>query len=231
VSPNLADLFFSSFGETLLMVGVSGLIGTLAGVPLGVALYVAGGANARKASRLAVVASYLTYALRATPSIIILAVAITFSHFVLGASAGLAAAIIPLVIIATPFVARQTETALHQAGGNQTQATLDAGQNNKALRQLLPLAAPGIVAGIGLTLACLVGYSALAGALGGGGLGDYGIRHGYSEFRPLLLLAVVLALIVLAETAQALGYGAARLLGGEQAGKAGRLFSFIGRSR
>jgi D-methionine transport system permease protein len=149
----------------------------------------------------------------------------------LGASAGLAAAIIPLVIIATPFVARQTETALHQAGGNQTQATLDAGQNNKALRQLLPLAAPGIVAGIGLTLACLVGYSALAGALGGGGLGDYGIRHGYSEFRPLLLLAVVLALIVLAETAQALGYGAARLLGGEQAGKAGRLFSFIGRSR
>ncbi len=233
MSVPLADLFFTSFGETLLMVGVSCIIGAVLGIPLGVVLYFSGRHGERSPSRLALAASYATHALRATPSIMILVMAIPFTHFVLGTSAGLAAALIPLSIIATPFVARQTETALRYAASHRENNALDAGATplHTAVQGLLPQALPGIIAGLGLTLACLVGYSTLAGALGGGGLGRFGIQYGYSEFRPLLLLAVVLVLIVLAEAAQALGYAVAQRLGGTLRTPVRRPFSISGRSR
>ncbi|TEA77437.1 ABC transporter permease subunit [Allopusillimonas ginsengisoli] len=232
MSVALADLFFTSFGETLLMVGASCLIGTALGIPLGIVLYSSGRHQRYPASRLTLAASYLTHALRATPSIVILVMAIPFTHFVLEASGGLTAALIPLSIIATPFVARQTETALRCASSQAIDESIKAGTAAPLrTRELLPRAAPGIVAGLGLTVACLVGYSTLAGALGGGGLGSFGMQYGYSEFRPVLLMAVVLVLIALAESAQALGYAVAQRLDAELAQPTRRRFLMSGRSR
>lgn len=216
----LADIFFTSFVETLLMVAGSCVAGALFGIPLGLALF----ASSRSAnqSRFSLLLAHATHGLRATPSIMILVVAIAFTHFALGASNGLAAALIPLSIIATPFVARQTETALRHA---QEQAP------SAPLLTILALAKPGIIAGLGVTLACLVGYSALAGALGDSGLGKFAMQYGYSDFRPLILLAVVVVLIVLAETAQAVAYQIAQRLGAKPGSLKPRPYSATGRTR
>ncbi|MYN14524.1 DL-methionine transporter permease subunit [Pusillimonas sp. TS35] len=208
-----AELFFVAFSETLLMVSVAGLAGLLLGAPLGWAMYATSRHNetAKRPWRVILLAAYVAHALRATPSIIILATAIPLSHLLADAVTALSATLLPLVLIAAPFMARQTETALRQARArlpNEIPSTP---------RALISTAAPGIAVGLGLTLASLVGYAALAGALAGTGLGGFGFHHGYQEFRPLVLLTVAATLLVLAETGQVLGYALARRLGGTQA--------------
>ncbi|HUG58776.1 MAG TPA: methionine ABC transporter permease [Candidimonas sp.] len=214
MSQQLIDLFIKSFLETLLMVGVSGVVGALVGVPLGILLHLTDRNGVLPAISLNRTVGILVNAVRSTPFIILLVAIIPLTRFFVGTSIGTAAAIVPLTIAAAPFVARLVETALREVDRGLVEAAQAMGATTWQIvyKVLIPEAFPGIVAGLTITLVSLVGYSAMAGAVGGGGLGDLGIRYGYQRFLPEVMLLVVLILIVFVQLVQTLGDALVRRL-------------------
>jgi len=210
----MIDLFIKSFLETLLMVGVSGVVGALVGVPLGILLHLTDRNGVLPALSLNRTVGILVNAVRSTPFIILLVAIIPLTRFFVGTSIGTAAAIVPLTIAAAPFVARLVETALREVDRGLVEAAQAMGATTWQIvyKVLVPEAFPGIVAGLTITLVSLVGYSAMAGAVGGGGLGDLGIRYGYQRFLPEVMLLVVLILIVFVQLVQTLGDALVRRL-------------------
>ena len=207
MSSEMLDLFVRAFGETLLMVGVAGLLGGLIGVPLGILLYLTDSRGILPNPGFNRVAGLAVNAVRSTPFIILLVAVIPLTRFFVGSSIGTAAAIVPLTIAAAPFVARLVETALAEVDRGLIEAAQAMGATTRQIvfKVLVPEAFPGIVAGLTITFVSLVGYSAMAGAIGGGGLGDVGIRYGYQRFLPEVMLMVVLILIVFVQLVQSLG--------------------------
>jgi len=207
MSSELIDLFVSSFGETLMMVGISGILGAILGVPLGIALHLTERKGILPNLAFNRIAGLLVNAVRSTPFIILLVAVIPFTRFFVGTSIGTAAAIVPLTIASAPFIARLVETALREVDHGLVEAAQAMGATTWQIiyKVLVPEAFAGIVAGLTITFVSLVGYSAMAGAIGGGGLGDLGIRYGYQRFLPEVMLAVVLILIVFVQLVQSLG--------------------------
>lgn len=214
MSQQLIDLFIKSSLETLLMVGVSGLVGALVGVPLGILLHLTDRKGVLPVVSLNRTVAIIVNAVRSTPFIILLVAIIPLTRFFVGTSIGTAAAIVPLTIAAAPFVARLVETALREVDRGLVEAAQAMGATTWQIvyKVLVPEAFPGIVAGLTITLVSLVGYSAMAGAVGGGGLGDLGIRYGYQRFLPEVMLMVVLILIVFVQLVQTLGDALVRRL-------------------
>ncbi|EJN06032.1 methionine ABC transporter permease [Herbaspirillum sp. YR522] len=207
MSSELIDLFISSFGETLMMVVISGLVGSLLGIPLGIALHLTDRNGILPNTAFNRIAGLLVNAVRSTPFIILLVAVIPMTRFFVGTSIGTAAAIVPLTIAAAPFIARLVETALREVDRGLVEAAQAMGATTWQIiyKVLVPEAFAGIVAGLTITFVSLVGYSAMAGAIGGGGLGDLGIRYGYQRFLPEVMLAVVLILIVFVQLVQSFG--------------------------
>ncbi|MBP1315255.1 methionine ABC transporter permease [Herbaspirillum sp. 1130] len=207
MSSELIDLFVSSFGETLMMVVISGVVGSLLGIPLGIALHITESKGVLPNVAFNRIAGLLVNAVRSTPFIILLVAVIPMTRFFVGTSIGTAAAIVPLTIAAGPFIARLVETALREVDHGLVEAAQAMGATTWQIiyKVLVPEAFAGIVAGLTITFVSLVGYSAMAGAIGGGGLGDLGIRYGYQRFLPEVMLAVVLILIVFVQLVQSLG--------------------------
>lgn len=203
----MLDLFLSSFVETLEMVCIAGLIGGLVGVVLGIVLYITGRDSVLPNAPVNRVLGLIVNAVRSVPFIILLVAVIPFTRLVVGSSIGTAAAIVPLTIAAAPFVARLVETALREIDRGLIEAGQAMGASTWQIvwKILLPEALPGIVAALTVTFVSLVGYSAMAGAIGGGGLGDLGIRYGYQRFLPEVMLTVVVILIVFVQLVQSLG--------------------------
>ncbi len=203
----LLELFASSFWETLAMVAVSGAIGALVGIPLGVFLRLTDRGGVLEHPGANRVVGSLVNAVRSTPFIILLVAIIPFTRLIAGSSIGTAAAVVPLTIAAAPFVARLVEASLREVDHGLIEAALAMGASTRQIvcKVLLPEALPGIVGGLTITLVSLTGYSAMAGAIGGGGLGDLGIRYGYQRFLPEVMLAVVLVLILFVQVVQSLG--------------------------
>ncbi|MDR0479217.1 MAG: ABC transporter permease [Burkholderiaceae bacterium] len=206
-SGEMLGLFGQSLWETLVMVGLSGLAGALIGVPAGVALRLTDRGGVLQNPIANRVIGGIVNAVRSTPFIILLVAIIPFTRLIVGSSIGTAAAIVPLTIAAAPFVARLVETALREVDVGLIEAAQAMGATTAQIvfKVLLPEALPGIVAGLTITLVTLTGYSAMAGAIGGGGLGDLGIRYGYQRFLPDVMLAVVVVLIVFVQVVQSLG--------------------------
>ena len=152
--------------------------------------------------------------LRSTPFIILLVAIIPFTRLITGSSIGTAAAVVPLTLAAAPFIARLVETALREVDNGLVEAAQSMGATTSQIvwKVLLPEALPGIVAGLTISFVSLTGYSAMAGAIGGGGLGDLGIRYGYQRFLPDIMLAVVVVLIFFVQAIQSLGDWAVRRL-------------------
>lgn len=201
------SLLVLSFEETLLMVGVSGVLGALLGVPLGVLLYLSARDGVLPNVLLNRMIGLTVNAVRSTPFIILLVAVIPVTRLLVGSSIGTMAAIVPLTIAAAPFVARLVEVALREVDAGLIEAAQAMGASTWQIicKVLLPEALPGIVAGLTVTFVSLVGYSAMAGAVGGGGLGDVGIRYGYQRFLPEVMLAVVLILVVFVQLVQSFG--------------------------
>ncbi|GAA0840399.1 MAG: ABC transporter permease [Cupriavidus sp.] len=201
------DLFLSSFAETLLMVAISGVVGALLGVPLGVLLHLTnrGGVLSHPLFNRSI--GVVVNAVRSIPFIILLVVVIPFTRFIVGSSIGTTAAIVPLTIAAIPFIARLVESALREVDKGLVEAAQSMGATTGQIvwKVLLPEAMPGIVAGLTITFVSLVGYSAMAGAIGGGGLGDLGIRYGYQRYITEIMVAVVVILIVFVQAVQSFG--------------------------
>jgi len=213
-SPMMGQLFASAFGETLIMVGLSGLAGGLVGIPLGVFLRLTDVGGILENRPLNQLVGWLVNAVRSTPFIILLVAIIPFTRWITGSSIGTWAAVVPLTIAAAPFVARLVETALREVDGGLVEAAQSMGATTWQIvwKVLLPEALPGIVAGLTISFVSLTGYSAMAGAIGGGGLGDLGIRYGYQRFLPDVMLAVVVVLIFFVQAIQSLGDWAVRKL-------------------
>ncbi len=207
MSSALLALLVDALIETALMVGVSGLIAALLGLPLGVVLVVTDRGHILQNLPLNRVLGALVNAARSTPFIILMVAVIPFTRLVVGTSIGTLAAIVPLTIAAVPFIARLVETALREVPRGLIEAAEAMGATPWQIvrKVLVPEAMPGIVAGFTITLVSLIGYSAMAGAVGGGGLGDLGIRYGYQRFQPEVMAAVVIVLIVFVQGVQSLG--------------------------
>jgi D-methionine transport system permease protein len=146
-------------------------------------------------------------AFRSTPFIILMIAIIPLTRLLVGTSIGTIAAIVPLTVAAVPFVARLAESSLREVDPGLIEAAQAMGASPWQIvtKVLVPEAWPGIVAGITITLVNLVGYSAMAGAVGGGGLGDLGIRYGYQRFQLEVMVVVVIVLILLVQGIQSLG--------------------------
>jgi len=203
----MSGMLAESFWETLVMVGISGVIGTLIGLPLGVLLYLTDRSGVLEHLALNRVLGVIVNAVRSTPFIILLVAVIPLTRAIVGTSIGTAAAIVPLTIAGAPFVARLVETALREVDRGLIEAAeaLGATTSQIVFKVLLPEALPGVVAGLTITFVSLVGYLAMAGGIGGGGLGDLGIRYGYQRFLPEVMLAVVAILIVFVQIVQSFG--------------------------
>ena len=212
MSSELLRLFVESFWETLVMVGVSGSVATLLGVPLGVLLVITERDNLVPNVPVNRAVGAIVNAVRSTPFIILLVAIIPFTRLVVGTSIGTIAAIVPLTLAATPFVGRIVENALREVDRGLIEAAQAMGATPYQIvsKVLIPEALSAIVGGLTITLVSLIGYSAMAGAIGGGGLGDLGIRYGYQRFLPEVMLAVVVVLIVLVQAIQFAGDRLAR---------------------
>ncbi|WP_321958696.1 methionine ABC transporter permease [Burkholderia cenocepacia] len=201
------DMFVQSFWETLIMVGISGAVGALVGLPLGVLLYLTDRQGVLQNLAVNRVLGGIVNAVRSTPFIILLVAVIPFTRLVTGSSIGTAAAVVPLTLASAPFIARLVETALREVDRGLIEAAQSMGATTSQIvfKVLLPESLPGIVAGLTITFVSLVGYSAMAGAIGGGGLGDLGIRYGYQRYLPEVMWTVVAILIVFVQIVQSCG--------------------------
>jgi D-methionine transport system permease protein len=207
MSSDLLYLLWDSFLETLIMVGISAALGGLFGIPLGILLHVTAPGGVRPMTLLNRVTAILVNAIRSTPFIILLVAIIPLTRLIVGTSIGTEAAIVPLTLAATPFIARLVETSLREVDKGLVEAAQAMGATDMQiiLKILLPEAMPGIVAGLTVAVVSLVGASAMAGAIGGGGLGDMGIRYGYQRFMPDVMTAVVIILIAFVQVIQSSG--------------------------
>lgn len=193
--------------DTLLMLGGSLLFTVLLGLPLGVLLFLCGPRQLFEQRGLYALLSFLVNVLRSLPFIILLIVMIPLTILLTGTSLGIAGAIPPLVVGATPFFARLVETALREVDRGIIEATQAMGATTRQiiLNALLPEARPGIFAAITVTAITLVSYTAMAGLVGAGGLGDLAIRFGYQRFQTNVMVVTVVLLLVLVQVLQSIG--------------------------
>lgn len=214
MSPELLRLLLAATGDTLRMVAVAASLGTLLGLPLGVFLATSGRGELFAAPLANRLLGALVNATRSTPFIILVVAIIPFTRLIAGTSIGTGAATVPLTVAATPFIARLVEGAIREVDGGLVEAARAFGASplQIVLKVLIPEALPGIVLGLTLAVVSLIGFSAMVGAVGGGGLGDLGIRYGYQRFMPEMMAAVVAVLIVLVQAVQTIGDRLARRL-------------------
>ncbi|QDL94654.1 ABC transporter permease (plasmid) [Paroceanicella profunda] len=212
MSANLINLLMEATLQTLYMVAISTLIGTLVGAPLGIFLAVSRRGELMAAPAANAVLGLIVNATRSTPFIILVVAIIPFTRLVTGTSIGTNAAIVPLTVATIPFVARLIENAVRDVDSGLIEAARAMGATPMQIvrKVLVPEALPGIALGVTLTIVSLIGYSAMVGAVGGKGLGDLGIRYGYQRFMPEVMAAVVLILIVLVQLVQTAGEMLAR---------------------
>ena len=207
IPPVIQQQLIEATGLTLYMVGVSALLGTLFGLPLGVFLATSRSGEIFASPVANRVIGAVVNATRSTPFIILVVAIIPFTRLIAGTSIGTTAAIVPLTIAAAPFIARIVESAIREVDPGLIEAARAMGATPLQIvtKVLVPEARPSIALGLTLSVVSLIGHSAMVGAVGGGGLGDLGIRYGYQRFMPEVMLAVVILLIALVQTVQSTG--------------------------
>ena len=203
-------LVAESTWQTIVMVFLSTIFSMILGLPIGVLLHVTsseeqGGILPRPVFYN--VLSRIVNILRSFPFIILMIVLMPLSRLIIGTSIGTMATVIPLSIAAAPFVARVIESSLKEVDPGVVQAAKAMGSTNWQIiiKVLIPEALPALVSGVTLTIINLIGYSAMAGAIGGGGLGDLAIRYGYQRFSPAYMVYAVVVIILMVEIIQFIG--------------------------
>ena len=204
MSSNLIMMIWDSFVETLIMVIISGGIGSAIGVPLGILLFVTDKKSFIPMPAFNAVLSTVINAVRSVPFIILLVAIIPFTRLIVRSSIRTPAAVVPLTLSVAPFISRIVETSLREVDKGLVEAAQSMGATNYQIvaKVLIPEAMPGIVSGLTIAIISLIGASAMAGAIGGGGLGDLGIRYGYQRFMPEVMWTVVIVLIFLVQSIQ-----------------------------
>ena len=204
-NPAITTALWPAFVETLAMVGLAGLATVVLGLPLGVVLFVTQPGGLAQHRLLNVVLSGIVVNItRSIPYAILMVTLIPFTRVLVGTSIGPIAAAVSLTIAAVPFFARLVETALREVHPGKLDAAHAMGSTRfQTVRKvLLPEALPGLVAGLTTTVVALIGYSAMAGLIGGGGLGRLAYNYGYQRFQPEVMLVVLVILVLLVQLAQ-----------------------------
>ena len=193
--------------DTLLMVGVSSLIALLVGIPLAVFLVTSDKGGIYQAPALNRVLGAFVNLFRSIPFLILMVALIPFTRLIVGTTYGVWAAVVPLTIAATPFFARIAEVSLREVDHGLIEAAQAMGCRKWHIVRhvLLPEALPGIVGGFTITVVTMIGASAMAGAVGAGGLGDMAIRYGYQRFDTTVMIAVIIVLVAMVAVVQFAG--------------------------
>jgi D-methionine transport system permease protein len=205
--PDLSELLWEGFKETAWMVGFSALLTAIGGLLVGILLVLTDRGGLLAFRPVNVVLGLIVNIGRSLPFIILLVAVIPFTRALVGTTIGTTAAIVPLTIGAIPFYARIVETAIREVPSDVVAAAVAMGASRRQIvgKVLLREARPGLVAGLTITVVALVGYSAMAGVVGGGGLGDLAIRYGYQRFETDVMIATVVILIAFVQAVQSAG--------------------------
>jgi len=203
----IGQLISPAVGETIYMVVVATLLAYVLGMPLGVLLVVTSPGHILPNPWVERILGTLINILRSAPFIILLVALIPVTRAIVGTSIGTTAAIVPLVISAAPFVARMVESSLKEVPAGVIEAALAMGASpGQIIRKvLIPEAKGSLVLGVAITTIGIIGYTAMAGAVGGGGLGDLAIQYGYNRFRTDIMIVTVIILVVIVQLIQSLG--------------------------
>lgn len=204
---DILQLVLNATGETLYMVLLAGLFTLLIGLPLGVLLFISRSNGLYPMPRLNKTVGGLVNIGRSLPFVVMLIALIPLTRLLVGTTLGSTAAVVPITIGAFPFFARIVENALDEVDKGRIEAILAMGGDvwHVIFKVLLPEALPALLAGITLTLVMLIGFSSMAGIIGGGGLGDLAIRYGYQRFNNQVMFATVVVLVILVQSVQSLG--------------------------
>lgn len=206
--PNqLIDLLLTGTIDTLLMVGVSACVAFLIGLPLAVILVSTSDHGIYPSKTINQTLGSIVNITRSVPFLILMVALIPLTRWIVGTSYGVWAAVVPLTLAATPFFARIAEVSLREVDQGLIEAAQAIGCNRKQIiwHVLLPEALPGIVAGFTVTVVTMINSSAIAGAIGAGGLGDIAYRYGYQRFDMQIMLAVIVVMVILVMCVQMLG--------------------------
>ena len=203
------NLLLPALGETIYMVFFSTLFSLIFGVPLAILLVITSKNNLWENNKINSALGVLINCLRSFPFIILMILIFPVSRILVGTTIGSTAAIVPLSIAATPFVARVIEGALKEVDKGLIHASLSLGASNWEIitKVLIPESVPQLINGVTIIIISLIGYSAMAGAIGGGGLGDVAIRYGYLRFKTDVMIYSVVIIVVLVQGIQNCGNG------------------------
>lgn len=197
---------FTATGETLYMVVVATLVACLIGIPLGITAYVTSKNGVKRNGFINIVCEFIVNIGRSIPFIILLILLLPVTRWIVGTTLGTSAAIVPLTIAAIPFAARVTDSSLRELDWGLIEASRSMGANwwQIVWKVLVPESLPGLIRGICLTFINLVGYSAMAGTVGGGGLGNLAYQDGFINYDFTMILLCVVVLIVIVQLVQLL---------------------------
>ena len=206
-SDRFQELLLNATGETLYMVLLAALFTVAIGLPVGVLLFLTRPQGILPNRTISWVLNALVNTGRALPFVVLLIALIPFTRLLVGTTLGSTAAIVPITLGAFPFFARIVENALDEVDRGRIEAVVSMGGTlwHIVSRVLLPEALPALVAGVTLTIVMLIGFSAMAGVVGGGGLGDLAIRYGYQRFDNQIMAATIVVLLALVMLIQKLG--------------------------
>lgn len=210
ICPNVVEYFpelVQALGDTLLMVAISGIFAILIGLPIGVTLVVTRPGHLLEQKVVHTIVGRLINVFRSIPFIILLAFIMPLTRMIVGTTIGLKGAMVPLVIGTAPFVARQVESALLNVDPGVIEAAKAMGSTPFEIiyRVLLREGLGGIIYGLTITTVSLIGFSAIAGNVGGGGLGDFAIRYGYQYYKGDIMVVTVIIIIILVTVVQSIG--------------------------
>ncbi|WP_321328689.1 methionine ABC transporter permease [uncultured Ilyobacter sp.] len=200
-------LLIPAMVETIYMVILSTVFATIMGLPIGLLAVITDKNHIMEMPKLNKVLDGLINIFRSIPFIILMILVLPLSRFIVGTTIGSTASIVPLSIAAAPFVARIVEGAVKEVDRGLLEASISLGASRKdiILKVLIPESLPSLIHGLTITIITLVGYSAMAGAIGGGGLGDLAIRYGYQRFKLDIMIVSVASIIFLVQGIQFLG--------------------------
>ncbi len=207
MNEQVINMLLEGIKDTLYMTLASVIIGYMIGLPMGIALYITGKTGLRPNCFLYRIGDFICNIIRSIPFLILLILLIPFTRLLVGKSYGSTATIVPLVICAAPYIARVVESALNEVDSGVIEAARAMGANNFQIvvKVLLVEARTSLISGFTITTGVLLGYSAMSGTVGGGGLGDIAVRYGYYRWQTDIMIITVILLIVIFQIIQMIG--------------------------
>lgn len=207
LEPEIRQMIINGIGETLYMTLASTLVGYLVGLPLGICLAVTDKDGLTPNKFIYKVLDFIVNVLRSIPFLILLILLIPFTRLVVGRSTGVSATVVPLVVAAIPFIARMVESSIKEVDNGVIEAARSMGASNLRIiiHVLITESKTSLISGITIAIGTILGYSAMAGVVGGGGLGDIAVRYGYYRYQTKIMVITVILLIVLVQVFQTSG--------------------------